>query len=151
MIRFVDMRSADVAGVRFAFWNTTVDSFVPLIAYGWDTWTEFEAEYHEEHTTRFSNAHPLERFKGLCPPWVFEPAPAEGVCFRCLKEGHEPEECPRDAETVVFAMVKALREAAAWREKSGDIVEPRTLRNFANSIDPTSEDYDPKQDPLVSQ
>lgn len=151
MIRFVDMRAADIAGSRFAFWNTTTDSFVPLIGYAWDTWAEFEEEYQEEHTVRFSNNYPLERFKALCPPWAFEPVPEEGVCFRCLREGHEPEECPRDAATVIQAVCLALRETAAHREQHGDIVEPRTLRNFADSIDPTSEEYDPKQDPLVSQ
>jgi hypothetical protein len=148
VIRFVDMRAADIAGSRFAFWNTKTDSFVPLVSYAWDTWAQFEEEYREEHTARFSNSYPLERFRGLCPPWAFEPPPAEGVCFRCNQAGHEPEECPRDAATVVQAIALALRAEAAWRENGGDIVEPRALRNFADSIDPHAEEYDANHDPL---
>ncbi len=148
MIRFVDMRAADIAGSRFAFWNTVVDSFIPLIGYAWATWGDFVEEYQDRGERLGID---LERFKRVCPPWVFEPVPAEGVCFRCLTAGHEPEECPRDAATVVQAVARALRTAAVWREQGGDIVEPRALRNFADSIDPTSEEYDPNQDPLVSR
>jgi hypothetical protein len=54
-----------------------------------------------------------------------------------------------DAAERSARVAPALREAAAWREESGDIVEPRALRNFADSIDPYSEEYDPNQDPLV--
>lgn len=149
MIRFVDMRAADIAGGRFAFFDTITNRFVSNNdETAWVDWADFE-EANSISREEGRDPRPAERFKRLCPPWVFEPVPEQGVCFRCLKEGHEPEECPRDAETVVFAVAKALREAAAWREKSGDIVEPRALRNFADSIDPNSEDYDLNQDPLV--
>lgn len=149
MIRFVDMRAADIAGSRFAFFDTVKDRFVQKAGeHAWETWGDFEEVCGMVDPD--DDQHPIDRFRGLCPAWVFDRPPAEGVCFRCLQAGHEPEECPRDAETVVFAVARALREAAAWRENGGDIVEPRALRNFADSIDPTSEDYDPKQDPLVS-
>lgn len=45
----------------------------------------------------------------------------------------------------------ALRESAKWRDAAGDFEAPRALESFADSIDPTSEDYDPNQDPLVSR
>lgn len=75
MIRFIDMRGADIPGCRFAFWNTATDSFVALVTQAWDTWAEFESEYQTDAGTTFSNSYPLERFKALCPPWVFAPAP----------------------------------------------------------------------------
>lgn len=88
MIRFVDMRAADIAGSRFAFWNTTTDSFVPLCSYAWGSWAEFESEF-EEVGSRLGQ--PLERFKGLCPPWVFAPGPG-GVAWSYNKQpvpGHD--------------------------------------------------------------
>lgn len=93
MIRFIDMRAADVAGCRFAFWNTVVDGFVRLHASAWDTWDEFEGEFREAAGATFSNSYPLERFKGLCPAWVFAQPPIDGVCYHCGSESHEPEEC----------------------------------------------------------
>jgi hypothetical protein len=148
MIRFVDMRAADIAGSRFAFWNTVTGRFVyNNDEAAWDTWADFE-EANRASLEDGRDPDPLERFKGLCPSWVFEPPPAEGVCFRCNTAGHEPEECPRDAATVVQAVALALRQNAAHREAHGDFTEPRALRNFADSIDPNSEGYDPNHDPL---
>lgn len=43
MIRFVDMRAADVAGGRFAFFDTVRDRFVQKAGeHAWDTWADFE-------------------------------------------------------------------------------------------------------------
>ncbi len=54
-----------------------------------------------------------------------------------------------DAAERSLRVLRALREKADWRQQHGD--DPRELRNFADSIDPTSEVYDPNQDPLVSR
>lgn len=100
MIRFVDMRHADAAGYRFAFWDTVRDQFVAID--GWqafETWDEFE----ESH--KGSGYHELERFRGLCPEWVFKPEPqGEDIgprgtiweCGRCaqLHDGVQGEEIP---------------------------------------------------------
>lgn len=70
MIRFVDMRSADIAGIRFAFWNTIVDAFVQIgDEQAWDTWdelTETAAAYKEQGVSGG-----LKRLRGICPDWVF--------------------------------------------------------------------------------
>ena len=62
MIRFVDIRGQYI-GYNFAFWNTIYDRFEKFSEdYAWDDWTEFEESYKGDD---------LERFKGLCPGWVF--------------------------------------------------------------------------------
>ncbi len=76
MIRFVDMRSAEIACVRFAFWNTVTDRFVAVDgAQGWDTWTEFFEEWNTSHGCLVE----LDRYKGLTPAWAFEEAKDDGI------------------------------------------------------------------------
>ena len=62
MIRFVDMRSAKIAGVRFAFWGTVVDRFITNAdgEQGWDTVKEFSES---------CNA-PAGRYMNLMPDWA---------------------------------------------------------------------------------
>jgi hypothetical protein len=52
-----------------------------------------------------------------------------------------------DAAERSVRVVRALREKADWQQQHGD--DPRDLRNFADSIDPHAEEYDPNHDPLV--
>ena len=71
MIRFVDMREADIAGIRFAFWDTVTDSFIKADVDGstaWDNWAEFEDLFSDETEN-------LQRFKRLLPAWAFESSP----------------------------------------------------------------------------
>ena len=69
MIRFVDMRAADIAGIRFAFWDTSTDRFVEIDGeQAWGDWDEMELSgcrsWRKDQPTR-------ERLRGLCPEWVF--------------------------------------------------------------------------------
>lgn len=64
MIRFVDMRKADVEGVRFAFWDTVTDRFVELA--GEQAWAEV-SEIPED-PSRW-------RLIRVVPRWAFNRAP----------------------------------------------------------------------------
>lgn len=63
MIRFVDLRSADIEGHRFTFWNTVTDTFVCYSGtQAWDTWDEFIDDFDDINIMRYWN---------LCPSWIF--------------------------------------------------------------------------------
>lgn len=71
MIRFVDLRPADIAGIRFAFWDTVHNRFEEFAGdQAWGTLDDFDLslklseEVIEEH---------VKRLVGLCPDWVHEP------------------------------------------------------------------------------
>lgn len=62
MIRFVDLRSAKIAGYRFAFWDTVRDRFVQMLDdQAWETWAEFAADCPTDQ---------LARFHALLPHWA---------------------------------------------------------------------------------
>ena len=62
MIRFVDVRGQGLQ-YRFSFWSTSSDSFRQFDGQqAWDTFDEFKEAY---------NGDELERYKSLCPEWVF--------------------------------------------------------------------------------
>jgi len=68
MIRFVDLRPAEIVCVRFAFWDTIRDRFVEgSTGQGWETWQEFLEDMPPNlpENTR-------ARFRGLVPSWVDE-------------------------------------------------------------------------------
>ena len=65
MKRFIDLRhhSEDI-GARFAWWCTVTDRFESYCTeYAWETWKDFEDVCHPDK---------LERYRKLCPNWVFE-------------------------------------------------------------------------------
>ena len=67
MIRFIDLRGQDT-GYRFGFYNTVTDRFVEACGeYVWDTWEEFQSLCFAH-----CSEDELERYKKLCPKWVFE-------------------------------------------------------------------------------
>lgn len=65
-MRFVDLRSAEIAGVRFAFWDTVEDRFVTGInGQAWGTWQEF---LDDLPTTTHDNT--IQRWWRLSPAWI---------------------------------------------------------------------------------
>ena len=66
MIRFCDLREADIAGGRFAFFDTVVGRFFECSGQqAWDTFKDFEIDYRGEYRDG------LLRFEKLCPEWAF--------------------------------------------------------------------------------
>ena len=79
MIRFIDLGDqiyCDDESRSFAFFNTIYDQFVTFDngEVYFDSWKEFEESYNSvlELQKDHKDVIPLERFKSLCPPWVFE-------------------------------------------------------------------------------
>jgi hypothetical protein len=123
MIRFVDLRGQDL-GERFAFWNTTSDAFLCVDGESaWTTWDEFAElhagpiDYGRAAHPGTARAYPLERYRSLCPAWVFEPA-KDGECFGDL-----------DVETAIEHVCQRLgvvidhedgHGSGRWREVSKD-------------------------------
>lgn len=73
MIRFIDIGSQigldDEWPRTFAFYNTVPDMFIDLGGSGcqtWESWKDFEEDW-----LLSDRSQPLERFRGLCPDWVF--------------------------------------------------------------------------------
>ena len=74
MKRFVDIRGQATA-YRFAWFDTGCDHFEEFDgSQVWDTWDNFADDY--AHTDRVMTSD-LERYRVLCPAWVFSP-PQEG-------------------------------------------------------------------------
>ena len=68
MKRFVDIRTS-LVGERFAWWDTCCDSFEKYKGnQAWSSWNEFESDYDGDD---------IQRYKGLCPAWVFDPSDDE--------------------------------------------------------------------------
>ena len=62
MIRFVDVRQANIAAGRFAWFNTVPDRFeMHNDAVVWDTWADFEKAYTGEQR---------DRYYSLVPEWA---------------------------------------------------------------------------------
>ena len=73
MKRFIDLRGQDT-GYRFAWYDTIVDEFESVAGYeAWDAWEDFvdSATVAEWHTSN------LDRYRKLCPAWVFKEPPEE--------------------------------------------------------------------------
>jgi hypothetical protein len=76
MIRFVDTRQQGLDH-RFSFWDTVRSTYVSFSDdVAWDTWADFVDSYNLDAATSHGTATDvfkrLDRFKGLCPQWVFE-------------------------------------------------------------------------------
>ena len=75
MKRFVDLRETE-APWRFAFWDTVYDVFETHNGdMAWDTWAQFETCLATDAGLPAPCwlADELERYRVLCPDWVFEP------------------------------------------------------------------------------
>lgn len=76
MIRFVDIRDSDIAGYRFAFWDTAIDQFVRLA--GDEAWDDI-AELRESHDIAAnSDKWNIDRLIELCPSWAHTPEVDDG-------------------------------------------------------------------------
>lgn len=77
MIRFIDLRhhTDDLAGSRFAFFDTVTDTFVAddMGCQVWEAIGQFAQGY------KLTAAHPLERFVGLTPEWAKHAVPDREV------------------------------------------------------------------------
>ena len=75
MIRFIDIRNQGT-GNRFAFWDTIYNRFVCFDGeYAWTNWNEFYTALSDTACGCFKNKIISDyelRFRGLCPPWVFD-------------------------------------------------------------------------------
>ena len=77
MIRFINLGnqiyplSEPKEGHMFAWWNTVFDRFMGFMdTYVWETWEEFECDYHEDKNRVWSSeSYPIERFRGLFPDY----------------------------------------------------------------------------------
>ena len=71
MIRFIDLRHhLDDISAQFAWWDTITDKFLEYDGnMAWWCWNNFE---HDYHIAKREQDYDLERFKSLCPQWVFE-------------------------------------------------------------------------------
>lgn len=70
MMRFVDLRPADIAGKRFAFWDTVHDRFEEFNGdQAWGTLLELHYSCQQGGVIE---AH-VKRLTGLMPDWVHEP------------------------------------------------------------------------------
>ena len=76
MIRFVDLRGQGIGRI-FTFWDTSIDK---IIEYNdnshWNNWEEFKNDFIKhfgaEAQLTIEGTKRLQRFKSLCPSWVFE-------------------------------------------------------------------------------
>jgi len=76
VIRFIDLGrqiGLDEEWSReFAFFDTITDTFITMDGEQvWDSWTEFKEAYAGT-PWRTRTSWTLERFRSLCPAWVFE-------------------------------------------------------------------------------
>jgi hypothetical protein len=73
MRRFIDLRHTfEETGVNFAWWDTVTDCFeVHCGVGGFETWDDFVGWY---------KGGDIERYKGLCPEWVFEMKGSKDPC-----------------------------------------------------------------------
>jgi len=63
MKRFINLKGQHV-GFKFAWWDTIRDEFECFKGwYAFNTWEEFKDVY---------NGDEIERYKSLCPKWVFK-------------------------------------------------------------------------------
>jgi len=61
VIRFIDLRAADI-GARFAFFDTVTDTFRMYSGYQvWDNWRDFKQDYTGDE---------LDRYEALLPDWL---------------------------------------------------------------------------------
>ena len=75
MIKFVDIRSADIPGYRFSFWDTVKDEYVVVGGdEAWEDWAEFDEGYWHSRGDTGGVSMILERYRDLCPEWVFKKA-----------------------------------------------------------------------------
>jgi len=71
VIRFVDLRHVNLAGSRFAFWDTVTDRFLNID--GCEAFDDF-AELCDYHATS-DCTFPLERLVGHLPGWAMTADP----------------------------------------------------------------------------
>jgi len=75
VIRFVDIRGADIAGCRFSFWDTVKDRYIGVPGeWAWETFEQFEEALESYFDVLGHNkAELVERCKDLAPWWAFLP------------------------------------------------------------------------------
>ncbi len=67
MIRFCDLREADIVGGRFAFFDTVTDRFIELEdEQVFETWEDVLDFLKGEEQTF------VDRLEQLCPVWVYD-------------------------------------------------------------------------------
>ena len=110
MIRFIDLREQDTPG-RFTFFDTITDRFEVINDVSvWDTFYELEQDFGCDGS-KFE-IFLLERYRKLCPDWVFgiaemviENIQDRSTAFRC--DRMEPQYAIMSTETRT-ALVKEL-------------------------------------------
>jgi hypothetical protein len=81
VIRFIDLGKQigcdDSWPREFAFFNTVTDEFITIhLNQTWSSWKEFEDSW--DCDSCFNSTYTeIDRFKSLCPEWVFENKNAE--------------------------------------------------------------------------
>lgn len=65
MIRFVDMRDAEIAGICFAWWDTVTSRFLEGEEQAWETWEECKEDLAES-----CPGMDIGRLEGLLPQWA---------------------------------------------------------------------------------
>lgn len=96
MIHFVDMRKADIVGVRFSFWDTITSRTVVIDdEQGWDSVAELQvlAALQRGKVSCLPSTYDtpafLERLIGLCPSWAYETGTSESILtFAELREAN---------------------------------------------------------------
>lgn len=73
MIRFIDLRSADISGANFAFFDTVTDSFLEIG--GSQTWVNKQDFVQDILTFGIGPKWPRESFRylNLMPDWTINP------------------------------------------------------------------------------
>lgn len=70
MIHFINIKEENIPGAKFAFLDTITNKFITLLdVQYWECWMEFEHDFQCDISNTFKD---IERFKKLCPEWVFE-------------------------------------------------------------------------------
>jgi len=71
MIRFVDIREAEIEGHRFAFWCTVNNEWITLGGYqAWDNWSDFRTSFVLEYGP---DVERYQRYVSLAPGWTVRP------------------------------------------------------------------------------
>lgn len=146
MIRFVDMRKADIAGVRFGFWDTVTDSMLVVDGeQGWET--------TEDLATCTAAPGLLDRLFGLCPNWTASVTDSNLLTFAELREANiarlpqfknkhgkpahsEPDGSDWSIPVWLMAVTGELGELANLRKKvlRGDLTHEQAQQETADEL-----------------
>lgn len=119
MIRFVDLRPADIVGFRFAFWDTVENRFVEFNGdQAWETMWDFQDSCRSGDAVESF----ARRLTGLAPEWAREPSPEPDTPSKRVVFGFEDIDKPQEwvdacrgltdqiANSIDEALEKILRE-----------------------------------------